>query len=144
VAQRIEIKTITVPAGTALASPQVTALNFSQGHVIQLELRIPPGPSGLLGIQLAHSGQPIIPHDASEWLITDDEAVIWPLEGYPTPQAWTVRAYNTDVYNHTFQVRMLFNEIGPQLISSAAPPAILAANASAGQGGEGLPPLGGL
>lgn len=143
-AQRIEIKTITVPAGTAIAAPQTTTLTFREGHVIQVELRIPPGPSGLMGVQFAHSGQPVIPHDAAEWLITDDEAVIWPLEGYPTPSKWTVRAYNTDVYDHTFQVRMLFNEIGGQVLPSAAAPPITPLLASAGLGGEGLAPLGGI
>lgn len=123
-AQRIEIKTITVPAGTAIASPQVTALTFSEGEIVQVELRIPPGPAGTVGIQLAHSGQPVIPHNASEFLITDDESVIWPLEGYPTAPAYTVRAYNTDVYDHTFQVRMLFNELGHKEIGSARAPAI--------------------
>lgn len=115
-AERIEIKTITTPVGTALASPLITALNWRQGYPERVEIRVPPGPSGLVGIQLAHSGQVVIPHDPSEWLTTDDEAVIWPLDAYPYNPVWTVRTYNLDVYPHTIQVRMLINEVGSQAI----------------------------
>lgn len=126
-AQRIEIQSITVPAGTAIANPLVTNLNWRVGHVVELELFIPPGPSGLLGIQIAHSNTVIIPHDPSQYLITDDEHIRWPLEEYPTAPAWSVRAYNTDVWDHTFQVRMLFNEIGAQDVSPNPSPVIVPA-----------------
>lgn len=136
-AERIEIKTITTPAGTALASPLVTALDWREGHPVQVEIRVPPGPSGLVGVQFAHSGQVIIPHDDTEWLITDNEPVIWPLDGYPYNAKWTVRTYNTDVYDHTVQIRMLLNEIGSEMLQSHNPQAILPPWSSSGVGAEG-------
>jgi len=111
-AQRVEIKTITVPAGTLIASPLTVDLAFRQGHVEQVEIRIPPGPSGLVGVALAHSDTVVIPHDESEWLVTDNEPVRWPFDGFPTSPAWSVRAYNLDQYDHSFQIRMLFAELG--------------------------------
>lgn len=123
-AERIEIKTVSTPAGTAIATPQTTALTWRQGYPVQLEVRFPPGPSGLVGFQLLHSGEVVVPHDASEWLITDDEPVIWPLEGFPYNAKYAVRTYNLDVYPHTLQVRMLFNEVGAQRIAAMEPIAL--------------------
>jgi hypothetical protein len=111
VANRIEIKTITVPAATLEAAPQTTALTWREGFAERVEIRIPPGPSGLVGVALSRSGRQVIPHDETEWLITDAEAVVWPLEEYGTSAKWSVQAYNLDIYDHIFQVRMLFREL---------------------------------
>lgn len=110
-AQRIEIKSITVSAGTQIATPQTTALPWRQGFPERVEFRIPPGASGLMGVRLLHSGTRVIPRSEDEWLVTDNESVSWPLEGYASNPNWTVQAYNLDVYPHTFQIRMLLNEI---------------------------------
>ena len=120
-AERIEIKSITTPAGTAIATPQTTILTWRQGYPERVEIRVPPGPSGLVGIQLLHSGEAVIPHDRSEWLITDDELVSWPLTAYPYNAKWSVRTYNTDTYDHTIQIRMLFNEVGSQRLTPLSP-----------------------
>lgn len=120
-AQRVEIKTVTVAAGVAVATPQSDALNWRQGYPERVEIRIPPGPSGLVGVRLLHSGTLVIPRSNDEWLITDNEPVIWPLEGYAYNPNWTVQSYNLDVYPHTFQVRMLLNELGAQPGASFTP-----------------------
>jgi len=120
-AERIEIKSVTTPAGTDVATPQTTLLTWRQGYPVRLEIRFPPGPSGLVGVQLLHSGEVVVPHDASEWLITDNEPVIWPLDGFPYNAKYAVRTYNQDVYDHTVQVRMLFNEVATQQIMPMAP-----------------------
>lgn len=136
-AQRVEIKSITTPVGTSIAAPQKTALNFRQGAPIQVEISVPPGPSGLLGIALAHSGTKIIPHDESEWLITDDEKVIWPLTEFPTNSNWEVWTYNLDIYSHQIQVRMLFNELGSDVLVPNVAPTFEQATPSAGTQSEG-------
>lgn len=120
-AERIEIKSITTVAGTTVAAPLVTTLNWRQGYPERIEFRVPPGPSGLVGIQVAHSGEVIIPKDPTEWLITDDEPVIWPMVGYPYNAKWTIRTYNLDVFSHTIQVRMLFNEVGTSRLNPLTP-----------------------
>jgi hypothetical protein len=120
-AERIEIKSVLTPAGTTVAAPLTTALNWRQGYPIRVEFRFPPGPSGLVGIQLLHSGEVVVPHDRTEWLITDDEPVIWPLDGFPYNAKYAVRSYNLDVYEHTVQVRMLFNEVAAQQIVPMTP-----------------------
>lgn len=133
-AERIEIKSVTTPAGTSFATPQTTLLNWRQGYPVQLEIRFPPGPSGLVGVQLLHSGEVIVPKDPTEWLITDNEPVIWPLDGFPYNAKYAVRTYNEDVYDHTVQVRMLFNEVASQQIAAMTPVQLFTPLAAAVEG----------
>lgn len=109
-ADRIEIKQVTVPAGTAETAAITTALPFQAGTVVRLEVTIPPGPSGLTGFQILHSGQRIIPFRDDAWIIADNERLDWQLARYPTGGAWAVRAYNTDIYPHTIYLRFHIDE----------------------------------
>jgi len=109
-AQRIEAFAVTVPAGTAILTPQTTALAFNRGIVEGLEILVPPGPSGLVGFAVVHSGDVVIPYDRTQWVIADSEVLKWPLQGFPTGSAWSLRAYNLDVYAHTLYIRVLVNE----------------------------------
>lgn len=109
-AERIEVFEVTVPAGTAISAPQNTSLSFLDGHVTKIEVRIPPGPSGLVGFRFVHSQQVIIPFSGTTWIVADDEKLEWPVEGYPTNDDWSVRAYNTDIYPHTLYIRFLVTE----------------------------------
>lgn len=110
-AQRIETFDVTIPAGTLVAAPQVTALAFNIGVVQGIEIQVPPGPSGLVGFRIRHSGDTVIPYDRSKWIIADNDVIRWPLEGFPTGRAWSIEAYNTDVYAHTLYIRFLVSEI---------------------------------
>lgn len=109
-AQRIESFTVLTPAGTLDTAPQTTALSFNDGVVQQIEILIPPGPSGLMGFRILHSGDVVIPYDRSKWIIADNEVIKWPLEGYPTGRAWAIRTYNLDAYSHTLYIRILVDE----------------------------------
>lgn len=137
-AERIEVKTINTPAGTTTVAPLVTSLNWRQGYPTQIELRIPPGPSGLVGVALFHSGKQVIPYDSSEWVITDNEAVIWPLTNFPYNAKYTVATYNLDVYTHAIQVRMLFNEVGQVAIPPQYAPSFESPLPALGQQFEGV------
>lgn len=110
-ADRVEVFDVTVPAGTAKASPQTTALSFLDGEVTEVEVVIPPGPHGLVGFQLAYGGGQLIPRTAGAFIVADDEVIRWPVESYPTGGRWSLIAYNTGVYAHTLEVRFLVNEL---------------------------------
>jgi len=110
VAQRIETFEVATPALTAIATPLTTAMTFNRGIAERIEVLIPPGPSGLVGFRIAHSGDVVIPYDRSKWIIADDEVIKWELEDYPTGSAWSLITYNTDVYAHTLYVRILVRE----------------------------------
>lgn len=108
---RIEAFAVTIPKATAKASPLTVPTTFPEGVVTAIEIDIPPGPSGLLGFMIAHSSQQIIPRTANSWITLDDRNLSWTLSDYPTGGAWAVIGYNTDIYNHTIQVRYLINEL---------------------------------
>lgn len=103
-ANRIHPFTIVVPAGTTESAFQRTDLSFQDGRVDLLQVRIPPGPSGLAGFRIAHSGQSVIPYREDIWFVTDNDKLDWELEKYPTGDAWEFWAYNLDVYDHSFHV----------------------------------------
>lgn len=109
-ADRIETFDVTIPRGTAIASPLVTPLQFNQGLVTQIEIVVPPGPSGLMGFRIRHSGEPVIPYNRDNWIIADNEPIKWPLSGFPIGAAWDIQGYNTDVYDHTLYLRFLVSE----------------------------------
>jgi hypothetical protein len=110
-ADRIEFTPLEVPPDTLPVDFVRFHPSFDDGIVVRIEMRWPPGPSGLVGLRIGHSGQVIIPRSGPDWLITDDESVVWDLSGYPTANAWFVDAYNTDVNFHTIQMRWLLNEL---------------------------------
>lgn len=131
-ASRVELFPVTVPANTPIATPVNIPTPFNTGNVERLEIIIPPGFSGLVGFRITHSGSVVIPYQYTQWVITDNEKIEWPLQEYPTGGAWGVQAYNTDVYNHTMYLRYLIVEtqrfaltaVEPLTIIQAAPSAV--------------------
>lgn len=110
-AERVQLFEISVPAGQTIAVPQNTALAMDDGVTRRIEIIVPPGPSGLVGIRILHSGTIVIPYSGNTWLVTDDEKVGWDFDGLPTNSKWTVRMYNLDIYAHTIYFRWLLDEI---------------------------------
>lgn len=78
----------------------------------RIEVRVPPGPSGLVGFAFVHSGQQVIPFTDGLWIVTDDESIDWSVEEYPTGDKWSLKAYNLDVYPHTLHCRFHMREVG--------------------------------
>lgn len=116
-AQRIEVRNVLIPAGTLQSSPLIFTLPWREGYPTFAEFMFPPGPSGLVGIQLRHSGRRIIPKDLGTYLIADNDTLKYELEGFPYNANYTIQAYNEGAYDHSIQVRMGFNEIGRESIS---------------------------
>lgn len=121
-ATRVEITDVIIPANTAKAAPVIVAASFDDGRVDRIEMRWPPGPSGLVGLQVRHSQQVIIPYRADTFLVTDDEVIVWPVEEFPQANAWDVVGYNLDVHDHTIQFRWLITDAGPALSLPALVP----------------------
>lgn len=120
-ADRIEAFTVTVTAGTTVTLPQDTPLAFNMGIVTDIEILVPPGCSGLVGFQLRHSGGTVIPYDASQWIVADNEVIKWPLRNFPVGEAWGLRAYNLDVYDHALFLRLLVDETTRQTVTIIEP-----------------------
>lgn len=96
---------VTVPAGTAKAAPQVTDLAMPVRRVDQVTVRIPPGPGGEVGFQLAAADMQMIPVNTGAWVVADAEVIPWRFVNLIESGAWQMIAYNTGNYDHTLQVR---------------------------------------
>lgn len=109
-ATRIEAFTVTIPKNTVKASPVTVDTTFNYGTVDEIEIDVPPGPSGLMGFQIAYGQQVIIPYSDSEYIVADNNRIRWPLTNFPDGQFWAVIGYNTDIYDHTIYVRYLIDD----------------------------------
>lgn len=109
-ATRIEAFQRIVPAGTLESSPVDFVLDFVPATVTQIQILIPPGPSGLVGFAFIHSGQQVIPFRAGEFLIAEGETITWDVERFPSGRGWILRAFNEDIYSHTLFIRMQLND----------------------------------
>ena len=114
---------VTTPAGTPADTPQITNLSIPVGQLDSVQIKVPPGPQGQLGFALALADQPIIPRNAGEWIITDDEEIDWALAGLPDSGAWQIITYNTGNYDHTLYIRFLAT---PAPLLGVAPSAVQA------------------
>lgn len=101
----------TMVAGLAADTVQTMDMTIPVRTMNAIQITIPPGPSGDMGFAITVSGQPIIPYNDSSWVITDDEKLEWPLNGYPNSGAWGARGYNNGTYDHTIYVRLLVDVV---------------------------------
>ena len=105
-ADRIEIRTVTCPAGTAQAAAIETDLSFAAGTVRQLDILIPAGHSYLTGIAVAQSHGISIPASGDDWIIGDDNTLNYYVKDSFNNGSWSAFTYNSDVtYPHSWQLR---------------------------------------
>lgn len=112
-AQEVREFAVLVPAGTPVAVPQVTDISFPQRIVRVVGWRVPPGPSGVMGWALTSAGAPVIPAQLGAWIIADNQAAEWDLDGYLDSGNWQVTAYNTGVYDHSLYLTFQLDLIPP-------------------------------
>jgi hypothetical protein len=102
----------TIPACTPQSAPVAFSLAMPARIVDQIDIRVPPGPNGLMGFQITSANQPIIPYNAGAFVIANDERIIWALTNQITSGAWQLMGYNTGQYDHTVYVRFLLSLTG--------------------------------
>jgi hypothetical protein len=110
-ADRVEVATVTVPAGTAPDTPISTDVSFPPGTVTGIEVVIPDGHAGLTGLALGQAGSAVIPATPGAFLISNDEKITWDISGALNNGDWQAICYNRDGYDHTFYLRFLITEI---------------------------------
>ena len=118
---------VTIPHGTPQSAPQTFACGFPPRVVVGIEILVPPGPRGNVGLQVAQSGGQVFPTEPGQFLVNDGEIIRWPVEGANTSGAWQVIAYNTGTFDHTVEVRFLVDlparpssELAPTFIESGS------------------------
>lgn len=120
---RLEWFTVTIPAGTPISSPQVTPLVFNYGDVVEIDIKVPPGPGGNVGFFIGAGGSQYVPRTVGSYIIPDDDYFTWAMDNAVNSGSWSITAYNTDIYDHTIQVGFQVNEIGNAHITPSSAPA---------------------
>lgn len=96
---------VTTNAGVTQASPTTTQLAMPTCIVRRIVVRVPPGPDGHLGLQLAAAGTQIIPVNSGKWIVAANEVLAWDVANVIESGAWEMISYNSGSYNHTVQAR---------------------------------------
>lgn len=138
-AQEIREFAVLVPKGTPKSAPLVTPIGFPERIVTSVSWRVPPGPSGLMGWALTSAGTPVIPIQPNTFVVTDNQADTWQLEGYLDSGNWQVTAYNTGIYDHTVYLTFLLDLPG-SVIPPPTPPNTGTGVGVVGTGGTVTPP----
>lgn len=111
VRQRYQVLDVDTPAATPIDTPVITDLELGWCVLNSIDLRIPPGPSGLVGVSIMQTGTQIWPWgDLGSWIVGDDEQYSVPINT-EIDQGITVSSYNLDVYDHTFYFKFFFTPI---------------------------------
>jgi len=110
-----------VPAGTTIASGWTADLSFPARTVVEIDVRVPPGPRGQMGFAIGSAGVPVIPFQSGQWIVTDDESIDWPLTDYIDSGSWTLFAYNLGQFAHTVYVRFQLDTIAQPSSAVANP-----------------------
>lgn len=100
-AREVRHFTITCPAGTPKAAPNVQSIAFPPRYVREVYWRVPNGPMGTFGWQLSMGGLQVIPIAGDTWIVANDEHGTWELTGQPDSGAWQVTSYNTGANPHS-------------------------------------------
>ena len=82
-------------------NPQVQDISFPERKVQRIRVRIPPGPSGLMGFALTMGGATVLPYEPGTYFIADNEVIDLGVEDLPTTGAWQISSYNLGLYPHT-------------------------------------------
>lgn len=120
-ADRLELFPITVAANTAINAPVTTPMVFLQGEVVEIDVKIPPGPSGNVGFFIRAGGTQYIPRTSGKYIVPDNDYFTWPLINAINSGSWAITCYNTDIYPHLIQVFFQVNELqyAPSLLTSS-------------------------
>lgn len=100
-ADEARVYQVTIPAGTALASPLTVALPMPARTVESVSYHVPNGSQGLMGWQLAMGGVQVLPTAGITWIVGEALRGTFTLEGLPDSGAWQAIGYNLGGYPHS-------------------------------------------
>lgn len=92
--------TATIAAGTPVSAPAVINVAMPPRVVRQIDWRVPPGPMGTLGWQIAMGGVIVFPVGSDQFVVADNQSGEWPITNAADSGAWQVIGYNTGANPH--------------------------------------------
>jgi hypothetical protein len=93
--------TATIPAGTLKTAPVTVNTEMPFRTVRQIDWRVPNGPMGVFGWQVAMGGIQVFPSGGDTWVVSNDEHGTWLVTDAPDSGAWQVIGYNTGANPHS-------------------------------------------
>lgn len=106
VAVRTFAPNLTIPANTPSTVPVSLAVPVGKVVADEVRLIIPSGHAFLTGIAVEYKGTRVLPwDDPPAWFVGDDDDQVFPLD-LQIDSALTLVGYNTDIYSHTFHLRI--------------------------------------
>ena len=103
--------TLAIPAGTAAVAPVTQAITLEDASLVDVELVIPPGHSGLTGVRVRMSNQQVLPWGSGSWIVADDYRRVFEVNSEIGRRTVSVQAYNTDIFPHTFDLRFHIRDL---------------------------------
>lgn len=102
----VQVRTFspTIPANTPIATPFTMAMTFAAMNVDRIRVKIPPGPRGNMGFAIGSSGQAVIPYQAGQWIIADNDLLLFELDDYWNSGSWEFFGYNLGQFAHTVYI----------------------------------------
>jgi hypothetical protein len=104
---------VTVPAGTAKATPIVTDISTPARRVDKIQWLLPPGASGTTGFRLSSGGVQVVPVNRGAFMVRDGTIDGAELARLHNSGKWDVTAYNTGTFPHTIYISMYVSIIVP-------------------------------
>lgn len=116
--------TPTIPTTATVAAPMSVPMQFPDAIVDTIEVRVPPGPNGVVGFALGSRGVQVIPYNFGPYIQTDNEVISWSVTGQFMSGDWSLLGWNVGFYSHTLHVRFLVSSIVPAnpLLTTAVVP----------------------
>lgn len=105
---------VTIPAGTAKATPLVTLTQFPPNVVDRIDWVFPDGCNGQVGIQIGARSVTVIPGDHTQWFVRSGDSSGYDLSDMPEMGDWSVIGYNTGSFPHTIQVQFMVRRHEPE------------------------------
>lgn len=93
--------TATIAAGTPKSAPAVVTIKMAPARVLSIDWRVPSGPMGVFGWQLAMGGVQVFPSVGDLFVVANDEHGTWTPSTAPDSGAWQVIGYNTGANPHS-------------------------------------------
>lgn len=111
--QEIRHFTATIPAGTPVTAPVTVAVSMPVRIVRQIDWRVPNGPMGVFGWQIAMGGVKVFPTGGDSYVVADGDTGSWSVENAPDGGTWQVIGYNTGVNPHSVYLAFHVDTVTP-------------------------------
>jgi len=106
--------TVTTNPGVTSLAPLTTAVILENALLVDIEILIPTGHTGLTGVRVRQSGQQILPFGSSSFIVADDYLRIFDINTEVGARSISVQSYNNDIYQHTHYLRFHIRDLSSE------------------------------